>query len=304
MKLWDKIWAFIGLQDINDSEQFEVAEDNRNFFERMESEIDFDKEYYKIEDLMTKGGRYEYQYSIEYQIREYFLRWDKRDTYTSFEELRDSLGFPLIWTEDGYKPTASGLKLNDYLVYCEMVINLIGFLKRVCRKPNDEDGAEAVIETIGRNLSKLGMRFHVDDNARAIIVQNSPEANRVAEILKKNISNAVIEYNHHLLKGNIEKKQTLLKVLADDLESRRKELKNAGFTRESDLFFLFNKMSIRHNNVDPTSGAYQEEVAKLSKKELEYWYDETYQLALYAYLFLDNIERGKRINALKQTIGG
>lgn len=41
----------------------------------------------------------------------------------------------------------------------------------------------------------------------------------------------------------------------------------------------------------------------MSKKDLEQWYDETYQLALLALLELDNIERNRIISELKNCIG-
>lgn len=36
-------------------------------------------------------------------------------------------------------------------------------------------------------------------------------------------------------------------------------------------------------------------------KELEFWYDEIYQLSLLSFLELDNIERSKQIEVLKQN---
>lgn len=60
-------------------------------------------------------------------------------------------------------------------------------------------------------------------------------------------------------------------------------------------------MNIRHNNCDPASKNYKEHTANMSKKELEFWYDEIYQLSLLSFLELDNIERSKQIKVLKQN---
>ena len=40
----------------------------------------------------------------------------------------------------------------------------------------------------------------------------------------------------------------------------------------------------------------------MDKKEIESWYDETYQLCLIAFLELENIERTKKFNDLKEQI--
>lgn len=60
-------------------------------------------------------------------------------------------------------------------------------------------------------------------------------------------------------------------------------------------------MNIRHNNCDPNSKNYKEHTANMPIKELEFWYDEIYQLSLLSFLELDNIERSKQIEVLKQN---
>lgn len=47
----------------------------------------------------------------------------------------------------------------------------------------------------------------------------------VAEIVDSKSAYAVVEYNHHLLKGNIAEKQRILKILADKSEPMKGELK-------------------------------------------------------------------------------
>lgn len=89
--------------------------------------------------------------------------------------------------------------------------------------------------------------------------------------------------------------------MAEQLESKREALKNVNKTLESNVFFLYNNMNIRHNNCDPASKNYKEHTANMSKKELEFWYDEIYQLSLLFFLELDNIERSKQIEVLKQN---
>ena len=72
---------------------------------------------------------------------------------------------------------------------------------------------------------------------------------------------------------------------------------------EKDLFYLFNNLNIRHNNVEPTdSGKYKPFVAQMKSEELEYWYDETYQMCLLAFLQLEHLERKVGLDKLKTEI--
>ena len=71
---------------------------------------------------------------------------------------------------------------------------------------------------------------------------------------------------------------------------------------EDHLYFLFNNINIRHNNLEQGSKEYRKYIADMSKEELEKWYDETYQLCLLAFLELDNIQRKEKIEKLKTDI--
>lgn len=122
----------------------------------------------------------------------------------------------------------------------------------------------------------------------------------VAEIVDQKTAYAVIEYNHHLLKGNIAEKQRILKILADKFEPIRGELKKVDKDLESNTGCLLNKMNIGHNNVEGKNAI--EYVKNLSDEEMEEWYDEIYQMLLLCFLEYDNIERSKKISKLKEII--
>ena len=72
---------------------------------------------------------------------------------------------------------------------------------------------------------------------------------------------------------------------------------------KDDLFFLFNNLNLRHNNVDPSNkGKYKRIVSELDKGELEHWYDETYQMCLLAFMELEQVERKKAFDEFKTQI--
>ena len=55
----------------------------RNFFERMEREINFRNEYIKIENMVLVDERRGYP-SIEDEIDKHFLNWKRKGNYASF----------------------------------------------------------------------------------------------------------------------------------------------------------------------------------------------------------------------------
>ena len=106
-----------------------------------------------------------------------------------------------------------------------------------------------------------------------------------------------------MLKGDIEAKKAILKRIADALEPKRSDLKNANKTIESDFFYMVNNMNIRHNNCDPTdTKKYNAKFAALSVNEQEEWYDEIYQEGLMAFLCLEQVDRNMRIAEFKQSV--
>ena len=104
------------------------------------------------------------------------------------------------------------------------------------------------------------------------------------------------------MKGDLERKKSILLSLADKLEPQRGKLKQINSSLESDLFYLLNSANVRHNNNDPNGKNYIAIVASMDNDTIEKWYDDIYQMCLLAFLELDNIERKERVKELKQSI--
>ena len=117
------------------------------------------------------------------------------------------------------------------------------------------------------------------------------------------LDDVIIEYNHFLLKGNLERKKELLKKIADSLEPRRDLLKKLNKTAVDDFFFLVNKMNIRHNNCDPSDEAkYCKSFDEMSISEKEDWYDLIYNQALMLYILFDYQSRKEKIRNFKDSL--
>lgn len=274
-----------------------------NFFEKMEREIDYQKEYEKIEDIILNENL---PFSLEYDISDNFRNWRHRRNFTSFLELREYFGFTYSFSNgmSKYKSiTGKVQNIERFLLYCEMIANVfIGTHVLNNERTINTSNAKAIMETIEYDIEQIGFKLFRPDFSRVIIVQKDPVATAVADVVEYNLAKEIISYNHHLLKGDIESKKAILKKMTDALEPKRKELKSINKTIETDFFYLVNSMDIRHNNCDiQDSNNYNEKFDKLSNKEKEKWYDEIYQEGLMAFLVLEQAKRNVRINEFKSN---
>lgn len=79
----------------------------KHFFERLERKIDFNREYRKLEKMVS-GEDYSRRgyghYSINDWIEENFRDWSNRNNYISFSEVRGQVGFSIEVTANGGHP--------------------------------------------------------------------------------------------------------------------------------------------------------------------------------------------------------
>ena len=204
---------------------------------------------------------------------------------------------------DYYVPTCRQVKTQDFLLYCEMILNMWeGVLKENLTIQKLREIMLDVIQTIVYDLGELNHEARRLSDGKVLVVQKDAAVTAVADIVTPDLADALVEYNHHLLKGNIEAKKVILKKLADALEPRRAELKAINKTVESDFFYMVNTMNVRHNNCDPKDpGKYVQKFAVLTPGEQEKWYDDIYQQGLVAYMLLEQEKREARISAYKQS---
>ena len=93
----------------------------------------------------------------------------------------------------------------------------------------------------------------------------------------------------------MQRKKTILKFLADDIEPERNKLRGINRTLEGNLFQMLQKF-VRHNNEENPY------IKGLSPDELEACYDDIYQMWLLAKLEIDNLERKKRVEEVLKNI--
>ena len=273
--------------------------ERRNFAQILEAaDIDIKREYDRLYSsfyLQKIQDMYGNCYSLKEHCVANFINYPFRGTCLSLDDFDD-------FYDIHFEKVPSNFDLNYLILFCEYTYNLVLYLNwnTLMTYTGVNPPQQIYLQQIIKVIETIGY-MPVQKDSVTIMVPKSQEAIAVSEIVSPALSYKVIEYNHHALQGNIEAKKSIILLLADQLESKREALRNINKTLESNIFFLYNNMNIRHNNCDSTSKNYNEHTATMPKKELEFWYDEIYQLSLLAFLELDNIERSKKIEILKQN---
>lgn len=191
----------------------------------------------------------------------------------------------------------------DYLVsFCEYFYNItLGYMGTLhCQNPNY---LQFIIQQINTVIAAIGY-MPANQDGFTVFVEQSQSAVAVSEIIEdKNLSYKTIYYNHYSMRGNVEGKKEILLKYASLLEPKEKILLSINPTLKKDLFYIFNNLNIRHNNIDCNDkGNYKKFVSEMPPEQVEKWYDETYQMCLLAFLEIEQYERKKKFDVLKDNI--
>lgn len=265
----------------------------RNFAQVLKSgNINIYQEYTRLYSMFYgKGGDGR---SVRDMINSNFCDYYFRGTCLDLDDFDKQYGFSFLSSPPDFD--------TDYLVsFCEYVYNLIIPLNDWlffddCNKAFFFNQINKVMEAIGY------MQAQEDDFVIFAPKDNCAIAVSESEVIPEYISYKVIAYSHHSMTGDLARKRQTLLSLSDLLEPRRQVLKEADGKLENDLFYLFNNLNIRHNNMDSAGKKYKEYVANMGQEELEHWYDEAFQMCLLAFMLLDHNVRKNEINALKSQI--
>ena len=273
-----------------------------HYFERLEREIDFSKEYFKLEEMLLyeRYPRSIHGYlTINTWIEDNFRDWEKRGNYTSFSEVRNQIGFSVI-EDNGEFLLRKNVGMEDYFLFCEVIINILLDLREFDMPFAMEKGTKHLIKTMFANVEKTGFEIRAIDKDHLIVEKNAV-ATAVADIIPE-LADVIIEYNHYLLRGDMTRKQELLKKIADALEPKRATLNSINKSATDDFFWMVNKMNVRHNNCDHIDKKnYFPEFAKLSSPEKEQWYDRIYNQSLMLFVLLEYQSRNGDIQAFKKS---
>lgn len=276
-----------------------VSTARKNIFDLISQRYDLAKEVLKIDVLFSEAeievyGRY--TYTIEDFVDEYALHnWKHCGSYLGCAEISDDLSLcDFIYN----CRIRAEIELESLLLYTEYVLNMI----KLCNSYQQnfdlvfDKNFTILVRNINILLDHLNYKeVYIEKEEKVILVEKDSSAIMVAEIVEEDVAFKVLEYNHHLLKGNLSRKREILKTMADEIEAFRKQLDSS---LSSDFGFLVNSVHIRHNNLEGDSR--KQFVADMDEEQLEFWYDEAYRLMIYCILQNEQKERSKRIKELKK----
>lgn len=248
--------------------------------------IDINVEYKKVYIIFTK------MYLPD--IEEHFLKMPFKGTCLTFDEFNEKYEF-------NFEENPVEVTLDYFINFCEYFYNLLWALMVHCRF-NTEVAPDFAMSFIEKIIDEINYGIIQEQNV-VWFVEKNEVVRAVEERVTHSLKTKVVKYNHHSMKGDLEQKKLILKELADDLEGKKTKLKEINSSLEKDIFFAFNNLNIRHNNVSEGDNKnYKKYIAEMPLEELEEWYDETYQMYLIAILELEQSERKKRFDQLRELI--
>lgn len=180
------------------------------------------------------------------------------------------------------------------ITYCEYVVTLCNHLIEHAPDIIDDDTKYILNDmyaTITDCMDELGLEAIQKDNI-TIYVEKDAAVSAAAELVDESLVYDMKSYTHIRTKGDLTKKKTILKYLADEIELKRKDLNANNLRSLADLLFQMLQKFVRHNNKDNPY------IQNLTPEQLEACYDDTYQLWLLAVLELGSIERKQRVTKL------
>ena len=273
--------------------------ERRNFAQILkEAKVDIRREYDRLYSLFFLNKAFQLNNSM-LSLRDYcacfFYSLPFRGTCLNLDDFDDFYGF-------NFEKVPTDFDLNYILSFCEYSYNLAIYMSPtnysiLASFTTYNQQPQFYVQQVMKVVDAIGYMITKQDDSddMSIVVAKSPTAMAVAEISDPKMAYKVLEYNHYALKGNLDRKLSILKVFADEIEPRRAELKKIPGSVESELFQMLQKF-IRHNNRDNPV------IAAMSDDEIEAVYDDIYQMWLLAMLELDNVERKKRAKELLGNI--
>ena len=280
----------------------------RNFAQILkDAKIDVKVEYQKLYGML-------YDRSIQVsntswisaydEFSTYFIAFHFRGTCLSLDEFNDLHGFH-------FEKDPTNFNIDHLISLCEYIENLLMAYQCVPlsypygygNMPTKLINVQFYLQQISQVIEKIGY-MQAEQNGLTIFVEKDPAAIAVAEseFIPESLSYRLISYNHYSMEGNLAEKKATLLDLANLLEPQRINLERIDKTFARDLFYAFNNFHIRHNNADPQSPKFKKPIGDLAKEQLEFWYDEVYQMCLLAILRLEHADRKKTFEALKSEI--
>ena len=267
------------------------------------------KEYDKLDDLFHNRGAFgrilvvtqRARPNISYYdcIRNMFLDWELRGSFTTLEEMMEALA---ISVED----FADGVTEERLLDYIQFLANAVVYVDAAAigsgyaiYRANGAIGdalaenCQYILEYLGAEMVREGQEIVVayrDDVATAVKEQNP------------DLSGSIVEYQKIDNRGDLQRKGEILCTLAKKLEPLESQFKGTEFnTLCTDTTMLFNNIGARHAWKPEHSVSSQ--FMLMDEAELEEWYDNAFKMFLACMSVLPYLDVKPELKLLKSGNG-
>lgn len=264
----------------------------------VEREVERIRRLFEDEDLLFISPN---KYTIRECVEQYcFAHWKNRGHCVDLDDYLDAVEYD--WLVENSKKD-----IGTYLTLIELILNMWKMVQQEQARKKIQVRCyydfDHLCNIMLEELSHFNHKAEYDpDREQVLVVEDSPEVTAVAEMVEPDLALNIIKYNHRSNEGNIAGKKAILLAMGNELEPKRETLKAANRRLESGIFYMLNNLDLRHNNRSEGDRNYKEPVAKMEKETLEGWYDELYHMILFAFLTLEEIEREKKVETLKEQI--
>lgn len=274
----------------------------KNFAQILKNgKVDYKSEYKKLYELLFEKNLQDENgelCSVHMVFGEFFTSFHFRGTCLSLQEFDEENGFNFP------DPSRDNPKIEDLVLLMEYFYNmLMGYMGSQNMFLYSGITTQFLMQHILSVCDAIGYK-QVTEDGFAVFVEKNAVATAVAEsgLIPDDLSYKLITYDHHSMRGNIREKKAIILQLAGIIEGQRKKIRQTNPSLEDDLFFAFNNFNLRHNNCDPVSKKFKPTIAAMDKKELEKWYDETYQMCLLALMEIEQADRKPMFDEIKAKI--
>lgn len=270
---------------------------------------DLFNEYQKLEFLFSGnkcigefnqfGRRNKPQFTLEQYLNDLsFSNWNLKGTAISFYNMRDELGL-------NKEKISANFSTDTFIDFIELLLNSVLNIDVTIDKYSeiyisDKNLINNIIVNCRTILEKLNYTCEIEKETSEIYVYSQNNVATVVAEKNEDISDSLIEYRRHDLKGDLKRKGEILCSLFKKLETVEKKFKGTTYERlASDTTFLFNKTGIRHwvEKDKIASGTFM----KMEFDMLEKWYDNTYDLFLSCMVISSYLDIKKEIEEIKRV---
>lgn len=240
-----------------------------NIFDLLDEDLVLDEEYAKLYDLFEKeyvSTSSLYSYNLVELFNKKISSWKYRGTSTSLKDVLRKLNLKYY--------TLPLLAHDDILKLIQLILNIRLFL--------EDEGCSfkktLLFDNIDFILNKMQIDTIVKDD-RIVLVQKNVDVITAYNNVDKDFGILFFEYLDFEIEKDIKRKRTILKNIASKMEPDRKKYSQTNKKLTDNIFNLFNKLNIRHNNVEGDKKI--EKVKNMTDDELLSWYDKIFELVIY-----------------------